>query len=314
MNNLILFLCDYAFRFPQRITWQYGFNLHKIFALLRDEGYFPIATHYEDPNLINLITSLKIHNCVPSTSWKCDYRFLVNSILPVLENMEINLIPRLELLLAYENKLIQVELGKKLNLETPLSFCVSTFNNLSRLADKLGYPFVIKEPEGFASSGVSIVRNSVDLNKIKRKYFKDEVIWTNGIGKVVVQEFIPGLIGDWKVIIIDNVCAVLYRGVRNDDFRASGSGIFKFLPPPEGLLDFALKMKETIATPWISLDIAEKNGAFFLLEFQATHFGTYTVDRSPFHYIFDGKWIQKEGALDVEYYMVKAILNFIRMS
>ena len=47
-------------------------------------------------------------------------------------------------------------------------------------------------------------------------------------GKIVVQEFIPGLKNDYKVLIFGSKYYVLYRRVREGDFRASGQGLLEY--------------------------------------------------------------------------------------
>ncbi|MBL7873740.1 MAG: hypothetical protein JNM78_19125 [Cyclobacteriaceae bacterium] len=47
-------------------------------------------------------------------------------------------------------------------------------------------------------------------------------------GYIYFQEFIPGNDSDTRVIVIDHKAFALKRYVRSNDFRASGSGIFKY--------------------------------------------------------------------------------------
>jgi len=46
--------------------------------------------------------------------------------------------------------------------------------------------------------------------------------------KFIVQEFIPDLSNDWKVLVFWDKYYVLRRKNRPNDFRASGSGLFSF--------------------------------------------------------------------------------------
>lgn len=151
-----------------------------------------------------------------------------------------------------------------------------------------------------------------ELEKTKEKCFVGRMSETDGFGSFVVQKFVPNLEGDWKVIIVGDAVAVLYRRVRENDFRASGSGMFEFNDPKESLLNFALAIKKKLDTPWVSLDIAEKNNHFVLLEFQTTHFGTLTVDKAPFHFLYNkGNWKREVGPVDMEFHLAEAIINFI---
>ena len=75
------------------------------------------------------------------------------------------------------------------------------------------------------------------------------------------------------------------RFKRKNDFRASGSGFFDFVKDvPDGILDYAKKVFEEFDVPFISLDVAHKNSNFYLIEFQFVHFGTYTLEKSPFYF------------------------------
>lgn len=310
----ILFICDYAYRLPQRLNWRQSFNLKNIFDQLREHDYFPILTHYEDENLIETIRDLGIKYCVTASSWKKGYRQLVENKLLALDDLGVKFVPTLKLMLSYENKSLQAELANVINLPMPESRSVSTFESFLKIKDTFGLPFVIKEVEGYASSGVQLVRNEEEEAAVAKRYFTGRGDYSQRIGLIVAQRYIPNLKGDWKVIVVDDTAAALFREVRANDFRASGSGLFKFLEPPPSLLDFAYEIKEQLGAPWVSLDIAQVEKGYMLLEFQATHFGTTTTDKAPFHFIHDqkGQWIKQDGPVDMETHMTKAIIKEIR--
>ena len=61
--------------------------------------------------------------------------------------------------------------------------------------------------------------------------------------KIIIQDYISGLDGDYKVLIYDKKYYVLRRYNCKNDFRASGSGIFVFEENiPRAVLDFAEKV------------------------------------------------------------------------
>jgi hypothetical protein len=131
--------------------------------------------------------------------------------------------------------------------------------------------------------------------------------------KFIIQEYISGLTGDYKVLVFDNKVFVLYREIRPNDFRASGSGKFSYLRNiPHGLLDFSIVTYKCFDVPFISLDVAIKDEKFYLLEFQFVHIGTYTAEKSPFHFQkIDGAWKIIDTTIIIETEYAEAIHSFI---
>ncbi len=87
-------------------------------------------------------------------------------------------------------------------------------------------------------------------------------------GKVIMQEFIPNLTHDWKILVFGNICIGGKRFVKENDFRASGSKLYGIHEaPPKIVLDFALKCKKQLNCPITSLDISENKGDLNLLEY-----------------------------------------------
>ena len=99
--------------------------------------------------------------------------------------------------------------------------------------------------------------------------------------KFVIQNFVNGLGNDWKVLVYGEKFFVVRRPNRANDFRASGSGKPKYkfgknAEVPDGMLDFAYKVYTYYNVPMISLDIAYKDGEFYLIEMQFVAFGNTT--------------------------------------
>jgi hypothetical protein len=131
--------------------------------------------------------------------------------------------------------------------------------------------------------------------------------------KFVVQPFLPGLGNDWKILIYGKKYYVLMRRTRQDDFRASGSGRFKFIKEiPAGLLDFASSVYSRLGVPHLSMDVGVAGNRFHLFEFQAVHFGTTTIEESPFHFSRSGQeWTRVDGPSEVEEEFVRSVVDFL---
>ncbi|MFZ1519715.1 MAG: hypothetical protein WAU11_13105, partial [Ignavibacteriaceae bacterium] len=131
--------------------------------------------------------------------------------------------------------------------------------------------------------------------------------------KYIIQNFIPHLKNDWKVLIYADRYYVLFRGNRKNDFRASGSGLFKFVQAvPNGLLNFAKTIYDKCNIPNISLDIAFDVNVFHLIEFQALYFGTTTIVKSPFYFERrNGNFALIESKSELEMVYTESIIKYL---
>jgi glutathione synthase/RimK-type ligase-like ATP-grasp enzyme len=133
---------------------------------------------------------------------------------------------------------------------------------------------------------------------------------------LVVQNLIPGLSGDYKVLVFGSKYYCMYRKNRDNDFRASGSGMFYDVPEEdhEGLLNFAQKLTSEIDFPILGIDIGFDGAKYHLIEFQMIHLGPSTLQRAAFwHEYHDGKWIRYEGYSDLEKEFSLAIADYINI-
>lgn len=131
--------------------------------------------------------------------------------------------------------------------------------------------------------------------------------------KFIVQDFIEGLDGDYKILVFNNKYYVLSRRIRKNDFRASGSGFFDYVEDvPDGILDYAKKVFDEFDVPFISLDVAHKDSKFYLIEFQFVHFGAYTLEKSPFYFQQkDGAWQIVNETSVLEHEFADSVVHFI---
>jgi hypothetical protein len=131
-------------------------------------------------------------------------------------------------------------------------------------------------------------------------------------GKIIIQEFIPNLTHDWKILVLGDKCLGGKRYVRNNDFRASGSKLYEMdEDPPENVLNFALKCKEQLKCPNVSLDISENKGDLHLLEYQTIHFAILGGDPDYYFEIVDGIWHKRPITHEIEHYMGFGISEYI---
>lgn len=239
--------------------------------------------------------------------------------------------PGYELLLAHENKGVQELLRRELQFGNLGGGYHVDFDERP-----LSPPYVFKTVSGAGSSGVALVRNAADEERIRRLYFstplsrrlklllrrfklKNEqqlrryAYYYKSFMPFVAQEFVQGLARDLKIIVFGDRYYTLWRKNRPNDFRASGSGLLDFdTPCPLHVLDFARAVASSLDTPFVSLDIAETDGRCHLIEFQALNMGPTTVTGSNGYYVHANQsWKRVQAPADLEDAYVHGMLRYL---
>jgi hypothetical protein len=265
------------------------------------------------------------------------YKSYISDILMSIKVAGGILLPEFDYFFAHENKSFQAFLSKGISTEilnVPNSQVYGTFEDLNKNIDKILFPQVLKLANGCQSKGVTLVNNKDECLKKAKKFtstfnfsdflrFKYKTYFKKGYikeslnkNKIVLQEFIPNLEGDYKVLVYGNKAFVLTRKSKKNDFRASGSGLFDFdIDVPQAVLDSALFLKEFFNCPFISIDIAydKINKQCHLIEFQFLMFGTYTVEKSPHYFEHQANsWILREGESNLEDVFVTSLVEYLR--
>lgn len=262
------------------------------------------------------------------------YKSFIEDIAHGLELNGANVIPSYRFLRAHHNKVFMEILR-----ETLLPFEISGittryFGTIEELYDSIStitFPCVIKGASGAGSRTVARAGNSRELLHIASRFtrsrhlceeirdslrplkyrgYRIQSLYRN---KIIIQDYIPGLKNDWKILAFGQNMFVLRRENRRNDFRASGSGRFSFERVlPLGLLDFACKVFRLLNLPCVSMDAAFDGSRFYLLEFQGVSFGTLTLEDAPFHFSYTGDvWNLVEGRAVLEEEYARCIVEYI---
>lgn len=247
------------------------------------------------------------------------------------------LIPRFEMLLAHENKgfqsIIKDEIGLNyLNEEYLISNSVIYKGNV-----------VYKTCDGAGSHGVFLPKNNIEYNKKINSILKSRISFKEVINliklkikkrilfswrysksvwdyrksnlRIVAQDFIPNLRCDYKVLVFGDCFYVLKRNIKDNDFRASGSGLFEFIDNCEpSILYCALELYKKLDVPYLSVDISLSENSVNIIEFQVCHFGPYTYLKSEYKYTYNGcGWIKiKDDKISLEEKYVYALDFYIK--
>jgi len=255
------------------------------------------------------------------------------------------LIPSLPLLLCHENKGYAQLYQQSLGIIGPKAWYLCDPRDIP---SDLAYPVVLKTISGTNAKGVFLCKDRAELLKriaglsaslslgvkldhIRRRHLRkgrsyegypgfnpqqDADSWLEYMRPgtaFLLQEFIPGLDCDYRVIAIGQRLYVMRRLTHEGDFRASGTKRFEFeLEVPDGLLDYALDIYKRFGTPFLSMDIGHSKGRSYLFEYQASHFGTAAIARSRGFFVNEaGKWVHRAGKSDLELTLAQGLAEYL---
>lgn len=282
------------------------------------------------------------------------YKEYIGDILMDLEDRGLVLLPRYKYFRAHHNKVFMELLRKQLKHEELRTISTKNFydmrdlkNSLQVIEDTVKYPMVIKTSSGSGAAGVALAKDRKELFKktkrmgeiiYKRKgdfifknvglskaktivlklFGKPHMTRTYPREKMVVQSFIHNLQYDYKVLIYGDKYYVLKRLIRDNDFRASGSGklIFPDVLNDEicKVLDLAKMLFEELDVPMLSVDIAYDGNKCHMIEFQCLSFGPYTMQFSNAYYMMKkgGGWERVNAQSDLESEIAVSLDGYIR--
>lgn len=339
MSNEILILTDYKGYFGSRqknVMYRGGMDIPLMIDYFNRDGWNAVPVKFcrldmhkireEKPVLI--YTSSEDHTGL--------YKSFIEDVVYNLEQTGLKVIPGFSFLRAHNNKVAMELLRSRSGLEeiqTIKSLAFGAIEEVIEVANSLTYPVVVKMAAGAMSNGVAKANTPEELVNVAGKFAKScdlkhdikEILRifkyrehyvreSFNRNKIVVQNMIHGLENDWKVLVYGTRCYALYRGNRDNDFRASGSGKFIFRKDiPDGMLDFATKIRKFFNVPNISLDIGFDGEKFHLIEFQFLYFGTTTLEKSDFYFLYEGgKWQIRDGKSCLEEVYVQSITDYLK--
>jgi glutathione synthase/RimK-type ligase-like ATP-grasp enzyme len=246
-------------------------------------------------------------------------------------------VPGFDYFRAHHNK-VYMEMLRDVALpaefQTIVTRTFGTLEEAERASGELKYPVVIKPAEGAMSTGVAMADNAssflehaarisrsggwIDRIKqaIKHVVRDPESITSIHRRKFIAQTFVPGLRGDFKVLVYGDRLYTFRRDNRDDDFRASGSGRFHFdEPTPLELLDYGERLFRSLDCPYVSIDVGFDGRQYHLLEMQFMMFGNIGLEKSVRYYRRKGRiWEEVRGSSDLEQVVASSLRQYFRRS
>jgi glutathione synthase/RimK-type ligase-like ATP-grasp enzyme len=341
MNTELYIICDYKKQFGSKwnaIPYRSGFDLESVSKCFLEYGIKVIVINFSEVQFLNDLKG-KLFVYTSSEEERYVYKSYIEDVIHFLEISGALVIPEYKFLKANNNKVFMELLKKsyeKHYLGSLKSFVFGSISETEIFKDKLTYPLVLKTADGAMSTGVSLAKKESELlRQIENKSYKLSVFkiakeayrkWKyrgykkedSFKGKFVIQDFIPGLKSDYKILIFWDRYYIFERPVRKNDFRASGSGSSNYIYGskvnlPKGILEYCETLFKSMEIPNLSIDIAYTGEAFFVIEFQAIYFGTVGVVKSDGFYQrnIEGNWAFIRIKLEIENIYVYSISNYL---
>jgi len=260
------------------------------------------------------------------------YRAYIEDIVLALSLLGARVIPAFPFLRAHHNKAFLAMLCQLLKAHEATTLWVKAYGAMEEFdPSEIQFPAVFKLASGAGSTNVMLLKDAnharsviqdftrssprtvVIKESLKQKLRKGYVPYSTHRKKFVIQQFLPNLNCDYKVLIFGDKYYVLRRGVRDNDFRASGSGRFSWPKElPDGILDWAKQLFDEFDVSHASFDIAVADSGFHLLEAQFVAFGPLTLERSSFFWRREGsQWEQVDGPSQLEETFAAAIAMYM---
>lgn len=244
------------------------------------------------------------------------------------------LIPPFQCFRAHHNKLFMEILRDLSQRNALLNIRAKGIGTLEDLSDWSGdLPVVLKSAWGAGSREVYKARSFSEMGRIakrisrsrsirhdlkevyrrivrKRRSYVPHSFYRR---KFIVQEFIPGLVGDYKVLVFWDRFYLVQRENRPRDFRASGSGRISWpATPPTSVLNCAKEVFDCFDVPFISIDIALADDKPVVIEFQFVSFGPLAAENSSWHFLLGSSgWERVTSTTTPEREFVRSISQYL---
>ena len=167
------------------------------------------------------------------------------------------------------NKVFLAELMQRHDIATPKTILVHR-NNIDRIGRELGFPCVLKKPDGSFARGVVKATSEADLHAKLAEFF-------NGSEMVVAQEFMPTSF-DWRIGVLDrhplfacryHMAPGHWQIIQQDRTDADRCGSIDSLPielAPRRAVQIAVKAANLMGDGFYGVDVKEIDGKFYVIE------------------------------------------------
>lgn len=209
--------------------------------------------------------------------WHTDSSPLIQEIaetkIYILEKeMGITCFPSFHEIWQYENKIRSNYLYSVHNLPSIPTFVTNDYSDAVECINKLEFPIVSKISTGSGSHGVELINSKIKAIRIIKKIFKNgrDTYWKYYKQKdyCYFQSFIRDAMYDLRIILVGNKAFGYYRYPKENDFRASGSGIIEKKEIPKDAIKLAVEIRKILKCTQIGVDLlySIKKKKYYIIE------------------------------------------------
>jgi len=344
MSSKVIILTGNNHFFGQTRKPWVSLNVDLMKSLLERSGFSVEVYTFDE--IINKNIELENSVILYTFSQKPEIRRYIDDIISHLHFKGNKMIPNPDFHRCHENKGFQELYKRKLGIKSLNAKYFSNSNDIEHY--EFNYPIVLKTVDGSNGNGVFLIQNKEELLKKIRKYekinfpdkldlfrrkflrkekkYKEYPDYNNTkdyqqykeyitpCKRFVLQDFIPNLQFDFRVLVVYDHFYITKRHVRDNDFRASGAKKFDFnFQADPKVLDFASGIFAKMDNPYISLDIAFDGKECYLLEFQALHFGINVLVKSSGYYFKSAdKWSFHHKQPEIESDLTHGLIEYLK--
>jgi glutathione synthase/RimK-type ligase-like ATP-grasp enzyme len=343
-ERLLILTDDNGFFGQTRKPWV-SLDSGRMADLLREAGYSVDVRTFDA--VVNGNASVENAAIFYAFSQKPNVRRYIGDLMAFLDNGTNRLIPSRELLFCHENKGYQEFYKRRRGIVSLPSWYFSRPEQTEGV--DLPFPLVLKDVCGSNGKAVYLAEDRPRLRRLLKKHFSrysfpvrldlfrrrylrkkkqyaEYPDYTNEADmqqyrpyirqdkNFILQAYVPDLSSDYRVLAVQDRYFVMRRKNRTNDFRASGSKKFEFhFDLDTALLDFARDVYTRCDTPFLSMDLCESRGRFYLIEFQALHFGTSVIKKNHGYWTRSEKtWSFVEVQSEIEDTMVYGLVTYLK--
>lgn len=130
-------------------------------------------------------------------------------------------------------------------------------------------------------------------------------------GYIYFQDFAAGNTYDTRLVVIGNRCVGIRRYVRENDFRASGSGIMKHDPElfDKRSIQIAFDITKKLGLQSVAFDFIWDNDEPKIVEISYTYSMGIAYDTCPGYWDSDLQW--HPDKVNLQYYQMEDFLNYL---
>lgn len=155
-----------------------------------------------EKDIINLKPDIVLNRIYASVANR-DFK-VIKKVLRIMKKLEKNnilCINSLKTSRADYSKYQAYKIMKKAGLRTPKTWTISTIEKAEKIADRIGFPLIVKRDSGGRGKDLAKVNNKKQLLSAIKKILKNK----SYKGKIILQEFIePKRNYDYRIAILNN--------------------------------------------------------------------------------------------------------------